>query len=231
MLVIAWRPFVTRPYARCAVLGALPQTRVNVHAVRFNACSQMQVGDGSVEFVPTPAESRALVATAYRVPFTMLVQFENDAIDETPDMARILSGTNAAGARSPHPGQPIWTGGDRACTLRQEISCPSNWQGACTLPADQLGGRHPFFQLHAGLLKSLAQPAWAVIARHACTRAGTSRVVLPGTHITPCGGDVAWQVGRSFSPVDALALGVKAVVQADIRRLGDRLIAWLENHT
>ena len=61
--------------------------------------------------------------------------------------------------------------------------------------------------------------------------AGTSRVVLPGTHITPCGGDVAWQVGRSFSPVDAVALGVKAVVQADIRRLGDKLIGWLESHS
>jgi hypothetical protein len=62
-------------------------------------------------------------------------------------------------------------------------------------------------------------------------RAGTSSVVLPGSHITPCGGDVLWQVGRSFSPVDALALGVKAVVQADIRRLGDRLIGWLESRS
>lgn len=60
--------------------------------------------------------------------------------------------------------------------------------------------------------------------------AGTTSVTLPGTHITPCGGDVAWQVGRSFSAVDAVALGVKAVVQADIRRLGDRLIGWLDSH-
>ena len=57
-----------------------------------------QVGDGSVEFVPTPAESRALVASAYRVPYTMLVQFENDGIDETPEMARILSNANPSGA-------------------------------------------------------------------------------------------------------------------------------------
>ena len=59
---------------------------------------------------------------------------------------------------------------------------------------------------------------------------GTTSVTLPGTHITPCGGDVAWQVGRSFSAVDAVALGVKAVVQADGRRLGDRLIGWLDTH-
>ena len=56
-----------------------------------------QVGDGSVEFEPSPAQSRALVSAAYRVPFTMLVQFENDAIDETPDMARILGSVNPAG--------------------------------------------------------------------------------------------------------------------------------------
>ncbi len=54
-----------------------------------------------MEFVPTPAESRALVAAAYRVPFTMLVQFENDAIDETPEMAAILSSGNPAGAALP----------------------------------------------------------------------------------------------------------------------------------
>ena len=42
---------------------------------------------------------------------------------------------------------------------------------------------------------------------------------------------MAWQIGRTFSAVDAVALGVKAVVQADIRRLGDRLIGWLDTHT
>ncbi|BDA45920.1 hypothetical protein COCOBI_08-0120 [Coccomyxa sp. Obi] len=115
-----------------------------------------EVGDGTLEFIPTPAESRALVQSAYRVPYTLLIQFENDAIDETPEMTRVFRSSNPA---------------------------------------------------------------------------GTSSLVLPGTHITPCGGDVDWQVGRSFSPVDAVALGVKAVVQADIRRLGDKLIGWLESHS
>lgn len=64
-----------------------------------------------------------------------------------------------------------------------------------------------------------------------CLHVGTSSLILPGTHITPCGSDVDWQVGRSFSPLDAVALGVKAVVQADIRRLGDKLIGWLESHS
>ena len=66
-----------------------------------------QVGDGNVEFIPTPSESRALVQSAYRVPYTLLVQFENDAIDETPEMTRILSSANPAGAA-------CWLAGCRA---------------------------------------------------------------------------------------------------------------------
>lgn len=57
----------------------------------------LQVGDGNLDFIPTPAESRALIGSAYRVPYTLLIRFENDAIDETPDMNRILSSANPAG--------------------------------------------------------------------------------------------------------------------------------------
>lgn len=57
-----------------------------------------QVGDGQAEFTPTPAEGRALIASGYRTPFTMLVRFENDAIDETPAVAEVLQRTNPAGA-------------------------------------------------------------------------------------------------------------------------------------
>ncbi len=56
-----------------------------------------QVGDGTLEFIPTPAESRALVQSAYRVPYTLLIQFENDAIDETPEMTRVFRRSNPAG--------------------------------------------------------------------------------------------------------------------------------------
>ena len=58
----------------------------------------MQVGDGLEEFSPTPAEGRALIASGYRVPFTLLVRFENDAIDETPAVADVLQVANPAGA-------------------------------------------------------------------------------------------------------------------------------------
>ncbi len=60
-----------------------------------------QVGDGQGEFVPSPAEGRALIASGYRTPFTLLVRFENDAIDETPAVAGVLQRSNPAGAPAP----------------------------------------------------------------------------------------------------------------------------------
>ena len=56
------------------------------------------MGDGLEDFSPTPAEGRALIASGYRVPFTLLVRFENDAIDETPAVADVLQVANPAGA-------------------------------------------------------------------------------------------------------------------------------------
>ena len=56
---------------------------------------------------------------------------------------------------------------------------------------------------------------------------GTTLLRLPGSHVTPCGGDLQWQPGKSFSPADAIALGVRTFSQADIRRLADRVIGWL----
>lgn len=59
---------------------------------------RVQVGDGLEEFSPTPAEGRALITSGYRVPFTLLVRFENDAIDETRAVADVLQAANPAGA-------------------------------------------------------------------------------------------------------------------------------------
>ncbi|KAK9791630.1 hypothetical protein WJX73_007807 [Symbiochloris irregularis] len=56
-------------------------------------------------------------------------------------------------------------------------------------------------------------------------------LLLSGTHVTPCGSDINWQVGRSFSLTDAIGLGAKMVAQADIRRLANRVIAWLDRQS
>ena len=56
-----------------------------------------EVGAGADEFTPPPAQAKALIAAGYSVPRTLLVKFADDAIDETPELARILKGINAAG--------------------------------------------------------------------------------------------------------------------------------------
>ncbi|KAK9806903.1 hypothetical protein WJX72_006952 [[Myrmecia] bisecta] len=111
-----------------------------------------EVGDGTMEFTPTPSASRELIRSSYIVPYTLLLRFANDNIDETPEMAAALRAVNAQ---------------------------------------------------------------------------GTVEMVLPGTHVTPCGGDVKWEVGKGFSPFDAVALSVKQATQADLRRLAGRIIDWL----
>ncbi len=61
--------------------------------------------------------------------------------------------------------------------------------------------------------------------------AGTTQVTLPGTHVTPCGSDMRWDAGKAFSPADALAAAARQFTMTDIRRLGDRVIEWLNSHS
>lgn len=82
----------------------------------LNAVLQVQVESGAVEFDPSPAKSRALIESSYTVPYTMLVQFENDNIDETQEMTRILKTINSAGNGPQHrlpgsmPADGAWFG-------------------------------------------------------------------------------------------------------------------------
>lgn len=56
-----------------------------------------EVGAGADEFIPTPAQAKALIAAGFAVPRALLVRFADDTIDETPELGRILSGINAGG--------------------------------------------------------------------------------------------------------------------------------------
>jgi hypothetical protein len=51
-----------------------------------------------VEFQPSPAENRRLVRTQYTVPATLLVAFQDDAIDESAEMAALLRQVQPMGA-------------------------------------------------------------------------------------------------------------------------------------
>ncbi|GFH30533.1 uncharacterized protein HaLaN_29407 [Haematococcus lacustris] len=116
-----------------------------------------EVGDGTTDFSPTPAESRQIIRQGYRTP-TLFIRFADDTIDETFELAGLLQSS----------------------------------------AADQ------------GRVKTL---------------------VLPGSHITPCGGDIKWESGRVFGPVDALVQLGKWQAQADLRRLSDQVIAYLDDVT
>lgn len=52
---------------------------------------------------------------------------------------------------------------------------------------------------------------------------------MPGSHITPCAQEVGWEVGKSFSPLDAVGMGVKALVLNETLRTADRVVGWLDS--
>lgn len=37
------------------------------------------------------------------------------------------------------------------------------------------------------------------------------------------------QIGRSFTPIDALGMGVKAVLMQDALKATDRIVGWLDS--
>lgn len=51
-----------------------------------------EIRDGVVDFDPTPASSAEFISERYCVPKTLLVQFVDDTIDETPVLRRLLEG-------------------------------------------------------------------------------------------------------------------------------------------
>jgi hypothetical protein len=53
--------------------------------------SLLQIESGTVDFSPTPAAARNIIASQYSVLDTLLVHFNNDSIDETPQISQILS--------------------------------------------------------------------------------------------------------------------------------------------
>ncbi|GJP30292.1 hypothetical protein CLOM_g454, partial [Closterium sp. NIES-68] len=56
-----------------------------------------------------------------------------------------------------------------------------------------------------------------------------STLLLEGTHATPLAPDVSWTVQGAYSPVDAIAQGVKSNALLDIRKLAQEVLAWLDD--
>lgn len=57
---------------------------------------RVQIEGGTVDFVPTPAASRDTIAAQYSVGDTLLLRFEGDGIDESPQLARLLGARRGA---------------------------------------------------------------------------------------------------------------------------------------
>lgn len=51
----------------------------------------MDMARGTREFIPAPEETRRIIQAYYRCPRNMLVKFKSDSIDETTDLASMLS--------------------------------------------------------------------------------------------------------------------------------------------
>lgn len=60
-----------------------------------------QVGDGNIDFVPSPAESQSLIASRYAVPSTLLIRFANDMLDETSSILPLLQKRMPSGVQTP----------------------------------------------------------------------------------------------------------------------------------
>ncbi|CDP15683.1 unnamed protein product [Coffea canephora] len=52
------------------------------------------------------------------------------------------------------------------------------------------------------------------------------KIILNGTHITPCIQEPRWQVGDIYSPVDAVAQGLKTISLNDTRVLTRTITDW-----
>ena len=58
-----------------------------------------EVGDGTQEFTPPPEQNLKLFETAYAVPQTLLIQFADDGIDQSPLLEKTLGGSGGGGSQ------------------------------------------------------------------------------------------------------------------------------------
>lgn len=235
-----------------------------------------QVGDGVTEFTPTPSESRALIYEAYSVPRSLLVRFEEDTIDETPEMKSLLldaattSSSEAEGddddVTDPEVSSNL-RGGDPGADLRGDLSyyafseygvvsgssggSISSWGSMSSGAMSSSDGDYP---PAAGGSSGYGSPAVMSSYDGSDPRSGSSsprtgsssprsgsprrrrrglaisevrEIVLPGTHITPCGSDVSFEELPLLGAAEGALRRAKAEGQADVRRLVRQVAEWV----
>lgn len=52
--------------------------------------------------------------------------------------------------------------------------------------------------------------------------------ILPGSHLTPLGRDLNWQVGSAFTPLDAIGQWMRQEVYRELQQLERTILLWLD---
>lgn len=108
----------------------------------------MQIEEGTADFDPTPAASRALIQARYTVPKTLLIRYSDDGIDETPEMTgilranpltqlvkeRVISGNHV----SPCGGDLLWDSGPTPSVVDAIVMAGKNIQQRALLETAKL---------------------------------------------------------------------------------------------
>lgn len=146
------------------------------------------------------------MGASYSVPSTLMVRFAEDSIDETPEMLRILQ-------QPPQAQKQLQV---MPMSDVEQAGASSNGNGSAGSPTSSSTASGGSSSNGGGNAAQWAGPRMV------------QELVLPGSHVTPCGSDVAWEAGPVFTPLDALAQGLKQGSQADVRRLAARVVEWLD---
>jgi hypothetical protein len=177
----------------------------------------VQVGDGLTDFTPSPEESRAIIQAGYACPATLLVQFQNDNFDETPEMQRLLSDRLAGDGSS----------SSAAGTRSVSSSVPASGYTSAWNSIDEDVSMDNLLTQLQELQASLQQQEQMRQQK----RPGASelqQLLLTGSHVTPCGAQLQGSFGPS--PFDALLNNTSSSgSQADLQNLASKVLAFLDN--
>lgn len=172
------------------------------------------MGDGLTDFRPSPEESRAIIAAGYTCPATLLVQFETDSFDETPEMEQILTGPRdclaagyaAAAATAESTAVTAAVEADAWSSIDEDIDINRVLASLGQLRQQRQQQQQQYMQDSTGQVPS----------------SPLQRLVLPGSHITPCGAQLgqdnaefknlarqvlSWMNSRRIGAVPAVAVG------------------------
>ena len=112
------------------------------------------------------------------------------------------------------------------------VPCAMLVQAGSDDPKGQMGhlssSTYPSGHLpHTGI-EALPLPRTLITPLATLPHTGVQALLLPGTHITPCGGDLQLQQLPAGGTAAVIAQLVRSQSQADIRRLGSRVVGWLD---